>query len=93
MDTLQGKASSLDVAADENLEKLVEVGENLLKKPVSRLNLDTGIYEPILNCGTNKAALKRLLVFSFYFFFFLFFPIEIVIQVLSLPRDKILMLK
>ncbi|XP_062102056.1 patatin-like protein 3 [Humulus lupulus] len=58
-DTLKGDAASVDVATEENLNKLVEVGQNLLKKPVSRLNVDTGIYEPIQNGGTNEEALKR----------------------------------
>ncbi|KAK6155177.1 hypothetical protein DH2020_009425 [Rehmannia glutinosa] len=58
-DTLTGVTSSLDVATKDNLEHLVEVGENLLKKPVSRVDLDTGIYVPS-NQGTNEEALIRL---------------------------------
>ncbi|KAL3505170.1 hypothetical protein ACH5RR_035011 [Cinchona calisaya] len=58
-DTLTGKLSSVDVATEENLQNLVKVGENLLKKPVSRVNLQTGAFE-FLNKGTNEAALKRL---------------------------------
>ncbi|XP_031124448.1 patatin-like protein 2 [Ipomoea triloba] len=51
--------SSVDAATKENLEKLVETGEKLLKKPVSRVNLEIGVSEPIANSGTNEDALKR----------------------------------
>ena len=57
-DTLTGDLASVDVATEENLQNLVKVGENLLKKPVSRINLQTGVFEP-LNKGTNEEALKR----------------------------------
>ncbi|KAJ6939901.1 hypothetical protein NC651_006149 [Populus alba x Populus x berolinensis] len=55
-DTLAGKLASVDIATKENLENLVKVGEGLLKKPVSRVNLDTGVYEPA-NKLTNEEAL------------------------------------
>ncbi|KAM6564355.1 hypothetical protein CsatB_024353 [Cannabis sativa] len=58
-DTLKGDVASVDIATEENLNKLVEVGQNLLNKPASRLNVDTGLYEPIPNAGTNDQALKR----------------------------------
>ncbi|CAL5385182.1 unnamed protein product [Camellia sinensis] len=58
-DTLSGQLSSVDVATKENLENLVKVGEGLLKKPVSRVNLQTGLNEPS-NQGTNEEALIRL---------------------------------
>ncbi|KAK1313346.1 hypothetical protein QJS10_CPA06g02282 [Acorus calamus] len=59
-DTLSGTVSSVDIATKENLENLVNIGEGLLKKPVSRINLDTGIFEPISNGeGTNEEALRR----------------------------------
>ncbi|XP_004288052.1 PREDICTED: patatin-like protein 1 [Fragaria vesca subsp. vesca] len=58
-DTLTGDLSSVDKATKENLENLVEVGEQLLKKQVSRMNLDTGLYEPVENGGTNEEALQR----------------------------------
>ncbi|KAF7142219.1 hypothetical protein RHSIM_Rhsim05G0085700 [Rhododendron simsii] len=57
-DTLSGQVSSVDIATTKNLKKLVKVGEELLKKPVSRVNLETGIYEPS-NQGTNAEALMR----------------------------------
>ncbi|KAF5942868.1 hypothetical protein HYC85_020510 [Camellia sinensis] len=41
-----------------NLEDLVKVGEGLLKKPNSRVNLETGIVEPV-GQETNEEALRR----------------------------------
>lgn len=58
-DSLKGTLSSVDTSTKENLEGLVKVGEHLLKKPVSRFDLDTGRYESIPNAGTNEEALKR----------------------------------
>ncbi|KAE7999594.1 hypothetical protein FH972_004002 [Carpinus fangiana] len=58
-DTLHGNLSSADVSTTKNLEDLVKVGEDLLNKPVARINLDTGLYEPIPNGGTNEEALER----------------------------------
>ncbi|TMW93654.1 hypothetical protein EJD97_011345 [Solanum chilense] len=58
-DELIGTEASVDVATKENLERLVEIGENLLKKPLSRVNLETGLSEPIPEGGTNEEALKR----------------------------------
>ncbi|KAG5227328.1 patatin protein [Salix suchowensis] len=58
-DTLTGTLSSVDVATKENLANLVEVGEELLKKPVSRVNLSTGVFEPI-DKMTNEDALRKL---------------------------------
>uniref|UniRef100_A0A5B6YSY2 Patatin n=1 Tax=Davidia involucrata TaxID=16924 RepID=A0A5B6YSY2_DAVIN len=57
-DTLNGVVSSVDVATKKNLEDLVEVGEGLLRKPISRVNLETGIVEPS-DQETNEEALKR----------------------------------
>ncbi|KAL9359636.1 hypothetical protein Peur_047759 [Populus x canadensis] len=57
-DTLTGKLASVDIATKENLENLVKVGEGLLKKPVSRVNLDTGVFEPA-NQFTNEEALIK----------------------------------
>ncbi|CAI9115769.1 OLC1v1016761C1 [Oldenlandia corymbosa var. corymbosa] len=58
-DTLTGDLSSVDIATKENLASLVEVGEKLLKKPVSSVNLQTGVFQ-LLNKGTNEEALIRL---------------------------------
>uniref|UniRef100_A0A5B6YTQ7 Patatin n=2 Tax=Davidia involucrata TaxID=16924 RepID=A0A5B6YTQ7_DAVIN len=57
-DTLNGVVSSVDIATKKNLEDLVKVGDGLLKKPVSRVNLETGIVEPS-DQETNEEALKR----------------------------------
>ncbi|KAL4196940.1 hypothetical protein AMTRI_Chr04g185620 [Amborella trichopoda] len=58
-DTLTGHASSVDIATKENLENLVMIGSDLLKKPVSRLNMETGLFEPVEGEGTNEQALTR----------------------------------
>ncbi|KAJ8471338.1 hypothetical protein OPV22_025681 [Ensete ventricosum] len=59
-DTLTGAVSSADISTKENLDDLVTVGERLMKKPVSRVNLETGVFEPVGNGeGTNEDALRR----------------------------------
>ncbi|MBA0585674.1 hypothetical protein Gorai_016441 [Gossypium raimondii] len=58
-DTLSGAVTSVDISTKENLENLVKLGEELLKKPVSRVNLETGKFEPV-DQGTNEEALIRL---------------------------------
>ncbi|WJX41534.1 Proteolipid protein 2 [Trifolium repens] len=58
-DTLTGTSSSVDIATKDNLEKLCQIGDKLLKKPVSKVNLETGVFEPIENGETNEDALKR----------------------------------
>ncbi|XP_055834953.1 patatin-like protein 2 [Solanum dulcamara] len=58
-DGLSGTEASVDVATKGNLERLVEIGKNLLKKPLSRINLETGLTESIPKGGTNEEALKR----------------------------------
>ena len=57
---LTGNVSSVDVATKENLDDLVKVGEGLLKKPVSRVNLETGLLERS-GQETNEEALIRYL--------------------------------
>jgi len=49
----------VDLATEENLKQLVTVGESLLKKPVSKINMKTGLYEPAKSSETNEEALKR----------------------------------
>ncbi|KAL5582786.1 hypothetical protein UlMin_015228 [Ulmus minor] len=61
-DTLSEELSSVDIATEENLIELVKVGEALLKKPVSRVNLDTGVYEPA-HSPTNEEALTRFVIY------------------------------
>lgn len=69
--------SSVDVSTKENLGNLVKVGEQLLENPVTRLNLDTGRYEPVENGGTNEAALKRWLHFPSVDLFKFFYKLRI----------------
>ncbi|KAE8659093.1 Patatin-like protein 2 [Hibiscus syriacus] len=57
-DGLSGDVSSVDVATKKNLDELVKVGEGLLKKRVSRVNLETGVFEPFTQ-ETNEEALIR----------------------------------
>ncbi|KAI3686761.1 hypothetical protein L1987_80448 [Smallanthus sonchifolius] len=58
-DALTGAAALVDVATKDNMLKLEEIGENLLEKPASRVNLKTGLSQPIGNGQTNAQALKR----------------------------------
>ncbi|KAL4196944.1 hypothetical protein AMTRI_Chr04g185650 [Amborella trichopoda] len=58
-DTLTGDTSSVDIATEKNLKELVKVGKELLQKPVSRVNLETGKFEAVPNEGTNEQALIR----------------------------------
>ncbi|XP_059636693.1 patatin-like protein 2 [Cornus florida] len=57
-DSLNGIVSSVDIATTENLNELVKVGERLLKKPISRVNLETGMVESSEH-ETNEEALRR----------------------------------
>eukprot|EP00262_Sarcandra_glabra_P016542 TRINITY_DN5434_c0_g1_i1.p1 TRINITY_DN5434_c0_g1~~TRINITY_DN5434_c0_g1_i1.p1 ORF type:complete len:461 (+),score=67.09 TRINITY_DN5434_c0_g1_i1:68-1450(+) len=58
-DTLSGTVSSVDIATTENLQNLMNIGEALLQKPVSRVNLESGTSEVVENGGTNEQALIR----------------------------------
>ncbi|XP_057500619.1 patatin-like protein 2 [Actinidia eriantha] len=58
-DTLTGNAASLDMATKENMERLVQIGNELLKRPLSRVNLETGRFDEVVGEGTNEAALIR----------------------------------
>ncbi|XP_066336288.1 patatin-like protein 2 isoform X2 [Miscanthus floridulus] len=58
-DSLEGQASSVDVATKENMETLIGIGRHLLKKEVARVNIDTGVYETVHGEGTNEEALER----------------------------------
>ncbi|KAF9616346.1 hypothetical protein IFM89_029600 [Coptis chinensis] len=59
IDTLTGDAATLDLATKENLQNLVKIGKDLLKAPVSRINLLTGKYEACRGEGTNEEALAH----------------------------------
>ncbi|KAH9620240.1 hypothetical protein KSS87_014024 [Heliosperma pusillum] len=54
-----GELASVDAANNKNLNQLVKIGEALLKKPASKVNIGTGQYDPIPGAGTNEDALKR----------------------------------
>ncbi|KAI9164770.1 hypothetical protein LWI28_001650 [Acer negundo] len=56
-DSLIGDAASMDISTKENMQKLVEIGTNLLKEPVSRVDLETGRFQKIEGEGTNEEAL------------------------------------
>lgn len=58
-DSLTGDEASLDIATEKNLRRLVEIGNALLKKPVSRVQLDTGKYEQCVGEGTYEDALIK----------------------------------
>ncbi|XP_019149984.1 PREDICTED: patatin-like protein 2 [Ipomoea nil] len=59
-DDLKGPIASVDVTTKENLGALEKAGNNLLLKPVMKLNLLTGKNEPVPEAGTNQDALNRL---------------------------------
>ena len=54
-----GDTASVDVSSKQNLMNLVQIGKQLLKKPVSRVNLDSGVYEAVQMAGTNEEELTR----------------------------------
>ncbi|KAL6654176.1 hypothetical protein ACP70R_007641 [Stipagrostis hirtigluma subsp. patula] len=58
-DTLTGHTSSVDIATTENMEELIGIGKKLLKKKMARVNIDTGVYEPISGEVTNEMELER----------------------------------
>ncbi|XP_026443315.1 patatin-like protein 2 [Papaver somniferum] len=58
--------SSMDIATKENLENLVRLGQDLLKKPVTQVSVETGQLEPVVHNEqesrqqeTNEEALAR----------------------------------
>ncbi|KAF8394708.1 hypothetical protein HHK36_020925 [Tetracentron sinense] len=59
-DSLNAKEASMDESSEKNLERLEEIGNDLLNKPVSTMNLETGLHEPIFNGDTNKDALIKI---------------------------------
>jgi hypothetical protein len=58
-DTLTGDASATDVATEKNMNTLIQIADSLLRRPVSRVNLETGRPEPVHGEGTNEEALTR----------------------------------
>jgi patatin-like phospholipase/acyl hydrolase len=53
-DSLNGDSASLDVSSESNLSKLEKIGEKLLEKPVSRVNLQMGTIEAVKFQDSNK---------------------------------------
>ncbi|CAD6265165.1 unnamed protein product [Miscanthus lutarioriparius] len=53
-DKLTGEMSSVDVSTVENLNRLVDVGKGLLKKPACKVNIETGKNEPDAHRGTTN---------------------------------------
>jgi hypothetical protein len=58
-DELKGETASVDVSTPENLNRLVGVGEALLKRPACKVNVETGKNEPDPKRGTNEEELIR----------------------------------
>ncbi|KAF8772308.1 hypothetical protein HU200_005900 [Digitaria exilis] len=58
-DCLKGNTLEENIATRENMESLMRIGRELLKKPVARVNIETGVYEPVDGEGTNEEALAR----------------------------------
>lgn len=56
---LPASASSSVLSSKTNLRNLVNLGKSLLEDLVSRVNIQTGLYEPVADEGTNKDALTR----------------------------------
>eukprot|EP00253_Pinus_taeda_P011516 PITA_11516 len=56
---LSGDASSTDLSTEKNLHDLVHIGKELLDRPVSRVNIENGVFEPVPDEGTNRDALTR----------------------------------
>lgn len=56
---LEDIRSSMDLSTEENLNALKKIGNNLLDKQVSKVNIETGNYVKGENTETNRAALIR----------------------------------
>ena len=57
-DSLTGDAASMDISTMETMQKLVEIGTNLLKEPVSRVDLENGRFQKIEG---EREPMKKLL--------------------------------
>ncbi|KAI3972646.1 hypothetical protein MKX01_019304 [Papaver californicum] len=56
---LVGNTASMDISTKKNMQKLIKIGHDLLKKTMCRVNLETGISEEIEGACTNEEALIR----------------------------------
>nr|CAB3490314.1 unnamed protein product [Digitaria exilis] len=59
-DQLMGETASVDCTTKKNMDKLIEIGKKLLKEPVAKVNVDTGVYETVPGGPTNDKALEKL---------------------------------
>ncbi|KAH7522595.1 hypothetical protein FEM48_Zijuj07G0155300 [Ziziphus jujuba var. spinosa] len=58
-DSLSLTEASMDNSSKDNLEKLETIADELLEKPVTEINYDSGLYEPVNGKGKNKEALVK----------------------------------
>ncbi|KAK3123672.1 hypothetical protein QOZ80_8AG0634420 [Eleusine coracana subsp. coracana] len=58
-DELKGDTASVDVSTSDNLNRLVNVGKELLNKLVCKVNIETGENEADPSRGTNAKELTR----------------------------------
>ncbi|KAK1383320.1 Patatin [Heracleum sosnowskyi] len=58
-DSLIGNTSSVDIATPNNMAALAKIGNKLLKKSVGRVNIEIGLFEPVVGEGSNAGALTR----------------------------------
>ncbi|TVU05521.1 hypothetical protein EJB05_48687, partial [Eragrostis curvula] len=58
-DQLRGSAGSIDNCSKENMDNLVRIGEELLIKHVSRVDLETGRFVEVPGEGTNGEQLTK----------------------------------
>lgn len=49
----------MDIATDENMNALEDVGKRLLNEKVSRVDLETGTFQEVDGEGTNAEALAH----------------------------------
>ncbi|KAK6232947.1 hypothetical protein SCA6_003020 [Theobroma cacao] len=59
IDSLKYTQAAADNSSQENLQNLEKIANELLKKPVAAVNLETGLYEPIEEAGTYEDALIK----------------------------------
>lgn len=61
-DNLTGAAASIDVSTEKNMQDLVKIAQEMLRKPTSRVDPETGRLQEIPQLGTNAAALRRFVL-------------------------------
>jgi len=58
-DQLTGSAGSIDDCSKENMDKLVQIGKDLLSQNVSQVDLETGKNVEVPGAGTNAEQLAK----------------------------------